>query len=336
MSQIYHSNARTNINIRTEIQNKKYKNSELAARFNVSEQTISKWKNRGFVEDKSSKPRNIVYALNVIEKALITSLRSSTWLALDEVWEAVLQQNSKITRSSVYRCFVKEKINKIPQEKKEIAKKFKEYKPGFLHIDVTYLPKFEGKSQYLFVAIDRATRLLYCFVYQNKTAENAQDFIDKCLNFFPFEITHILTDNGLEFTNKLLISKAGKKCEKESKVDLKCIENDIEHRLTPPFSPKTNGMVERVNGTIKNDTILKTKYESKIEMEKDIMQFMVFYNLYRRHGSLRKELGVKTPFQAMEKWYELESNLFKETPTEFQKKLLDLQTKFNQQQSTTL
>ena len=47
--------------------------------------------------------------------------------------------------SPIYRCFVKENINKIPQEKKEKAKKFKEYEPGYLHIDVTYLPKFNGK-----------------------------------------------------------------------------------------------------------------------------------------------------------------------------------------------
>jgi hypothetical protein len=31
---------------------------------------------------------------------------------------------------------VKENINKVPQEKRDIAKKFKAYKPGYLHIDV--------------------------------------------------------------------------------------------------------------------------------------------------------------------------------------------------------
>jgi hypothetical protein len=41
----------------------------------------------------------------------------------------------------------------VPQEQKEQAKKFKEYKPGFLHIDVTYLPKLDGQKYYLFVAI---------------------------------------------------------------------------------------------------------------------------------------------------------------------------------------
>ncbi len=114
--------------------------------------------------------------------------------------ENLLEINPKISRSYVYRCLVKEKINQIPQEKKDIAKKFKEYEPGFLHIDVTYLPKFNGKSNYLFVAIDRCTRAMIYWVYENKTGENTEDFMNKYLALFPFKITNILTDNILEFT----------------------------------------------------------------------------------------------------------------------------------------
>jgi hypothetical protein len=40
-------------------------------------------------------------------------------------------------RSSVYRCFKKNKINTLPKEIKEKLKKFKEYEPGFLHITPT-------------------------------------------------------------------------------------------------------------------------------------------------------------------------------------------------------
>jgi hypothetical protein len=65
-------------------------------------------------------------------------------------------------------------------------------------------------------------------------------------------------------------------------------------------------MVERVNGTIKNNTILKTKYQNNNERGNDLMQFLLYYNLYWRHGSLRKELNVKTPKQAIEKWHQLE------------------------------
>jgi len=162
MQQIYHSNAKTNLNNREQIQKcSSFSNAELASRFNVSTQTVSKWKNRDFVCDASCRPLTIDYALTELETALIISVRTSSWLPLDAVFEAVLEQNKTISRSSVYRCLVKNNLNKVPEQQREKAKKFKAYKPGYLHIDVTYLPKFAGKNAYLFVAIDRATRILF-------------------------------------------------------------------------------------------------------------------------------------------------------------------------------
>jgi transposase InsO family protein len=331
MQQIYHSNAKTNVNNREQIQKcTSASNEELATRFNVSNQTVSKWRNRDFVQDASCCPKNIEYALTEIETALVISIRRSSWLPLDEVYETLLEQNRTISRISVYRCLVKNGINKVPQEQKDKAKKFKAYQPGYLHIDVTYLPKFNGKSAYLFVAIDRATRTLYYKIYDDKTAKSTEDFFDKCLEFFPFVITHILTDNGLEFTNRLIMSKKGNLCTKDSLLDIKCNENEIEHRLTKPSTPKTNGMVERVNGTIKNNTIIKNEYKDKSQMNDDLIQFLIYYNLYRRHGSLRKELNVKTPFQAIEKWFILKPEIFRISPDEFKKKILNLnQNKVN-------
>jgi len=135
------------------------------------------------------------------------------------------------------------------------------------------LPKFKEKKQCFFVAIDRATRTLFYKTYEDKTAQSAEEFLDKCISFFPFEITPILTDNGLEFTNKLLKSKKGNLCDKTFKFDVKCQENSIEHRLTLPKHPQTNGMVERANGIIKQATILKNEYQNKEAMERDLINF---------------------------------------------------------------
>jgi transposase-like protein len=99
---------------------------------------------------------------------------------------------------------VREGINKVPQKEKEKAKRFKEYDPGYLQMEVTYLPKIKGVKYYPFVAIDRATKTLFYKVYDAKNIENTEDFTNECLDFFPFKITHILKDNGLEFTNRLL------------------------------------------------------------------------------------------------------------------------------------
>ena len=336
MGQTYHANAKTNVTIRSMIKNSIESSEVLSSRFGVSSNTINKWARRTLQTDKSSTPIQIKYALSEFTKTLIVGIRTSTWLPLDEILDMVSTNENPISRSSIYRLLVKEKINIVPQEKKDKAHKFKAYEPGYLHIDVTYLPKFNGSSSYLYVAIDRATRLMYFAVYQNKTAENTQFFMDKCLAFFPFHITHVLTDNGLEFTNRLIMSKKGNLCTKPSLLDVKCIKNDIDHRLTKPSTPQTNGMVERVNGTIKNNTILKNEYQNVIEMNKDLIAFLCFYNLFRRHGSLRKELKVKTPLNAVQKWFNLKPELFKEKPEILHQKLINLQKQNNQILTTTL
>jgi len=324
MKQTYHTNARTNIHNRATINKNSFSNKELSERFEVSKTTVSKWKGRSNLEDKSSRPHKIEYALNDIEQALIVTIRKSSWLPLDEIFEMVLEKNPSVSRSSVYRTLCRNSINTVPEKEKEKAQKFKEYEPGYLHLDVTYLPKIDGIKHYLFVGIDRCTRAMHYGIYDAKTSNNTLDFIKKCQAHFPFKMTHILTDNGLEFTNRLLKSKKGAYCAKPSKLDEFCSENNIDHRLTKPGNPQTNGMVERVNGTIKNATIKINEYENKQQMEEDLVRFLKHYNIYRRHGSLRRELNVKTPCDAIEKWYRIKPEIFWQNPKDFYEKLISL------------
>lgn len=324
MKQTYHSNATTNIRLRDIFRNSSLSNVELSKKHGVSTKTVSKWKNRPNSIDKSSRPDTIKYGMSELDLLISIELRCLTWWSLDEVCEAVKPENPNKVRSSIYRSFVREGINVLPQEEKDKAKKFKEYDPGFIHIDVTYLPKINGIKYYLFVAIDRATRTLYFKIYDAKTAANATSFLKECINFFPYKMTHVLTDNGLEFTNRLLKSKKGEACKTKSKFTLACEFNNIQHRCTKPFTPKTNGMVEKANDIIKKKTIKITTYKSLKEMNDDLLKFLKHYNLYRRHGSLRKELNVKTPIQAVEKWYEMDPEIFNQNPEEFRKKIDNL------------
>ena len=316
MSQIYHSNARTNQHLREIIQKSDLTHVELAAKYNVNIQTISKWRGRSFAEDKSSRPDTIHYALTGIEKELIRIVRILTWMELDDLTDTVVTMIPHANRSNIYRTLKSFEINKVPQDQKAKAKLFKEYEPGYLHIDVTYLPKFDGQKYYLFVAIDRATRLLYYKVYKNKSSTNAVVFLKECKEYFPFYITHILTDNGLEFTDKWARGKGF--VSGNHKFDVECSEDNIEHRLTAPYTPQTNGMVERVNGTIKNATIKAEDYANIEDVKRELNKFLIYYNFNRRHGSLRKELKVRTPFDAVQSWFQTKPEIFKILPSVFQ------------------
>lgn len=320
MSQTYHANAKTNNHIRQELICSLSSPKALADKYSISQTTVRKWRNRSHTADARSTPITINYALNDLDKEVIRVVRTLTWCSLDELTETITSSIDKANRSNVYRTLQSFGINTIPEAKKAEAKKFKAYEPGYLHVDVTYLPKIDGIKHYLFVAIDRATRLLYFKVYERKTANNAVTFLSECNNFFPFRITHILTDNGLEFTDKF--ARGNKKPSGNHSFDKKCKGLDIEHRLTAPFTPKTNGMVERANGIIKDATIKANTYGNPGEMKRDLNQFLVFYNLNRRHHSLRKELKVKTPLDAVKYWFNIKPEIFKINPDRFLNKLL--------------
>jgi len=317
MAQVYHANAKTNIHFRSEINNSFLTKQELVDKYNVSVKTIEKWQERTFFEDKSSRPDVIYYALDITLQYLIKAIREMSWFSAEAIWDSMTGLYPETSLSSVYRTLVRFRINQVPKEKKEQAKKFKAYEPGYLHLDVTYLPKIDGVKYYLFVAIDRATRLMIYKVYDAKTSENTDDFARLCKEFFPFPITHILTDNGLEFTNRLLVSKKGKLCGKPSLLDEFCEKENIDHRLTKPYTPKTNGMVEKANDTIKKGTILCDTYCNKNQMETGLKKFLLYYILYRRHGGLYRELKVRTPMQALEKWYVIKPEIFIKNPKDF-------------------
>ena len=78
MSQVYHSNAKTNSHIREIIQQSNLTNVELANIYNVNVKTIAKHKDRDFINDKSSRPDTIHYTLSPLDKELIRVVRTLT------------------------------------------------------------------------------------------------------------------------------------------------------------------------------------------------------------------------------------------------------------------
>ncbi len=136
MSQGYHTNAKTNSHSRAIIQQSSLTNIELSKRFEINEKTVSKCKNRTEAVDKSSRPHTIKRSLTDLEREVIRVVRTLTWMELDDLVDSVLSSIPKANRSNVYRTLKFFGVNRVPEEKKEQAKKFKEYEPGYLHIQI--------------------------------------------------------------------------------------------------------------------------------------------------------------------------------------------------------
>jgi transposase InsO family protein len=57
-----------------------------------------------------------------------------------------------------------------------------------------------------------------------------------------------------------------------------CEQHGIEHRLTKPRCPWTNGQVERMNRTLKEATVRRYHYGSHDELRKHLQLFLDAYN----------------------------------------------------------
>jgi transposase InsO family protein len=68
---------------------------------------------------------------------------------------------------------------------------------------------------------------------------------------------------------------------------LACAQNDIDHRLTKPNHPRTNGQVERMNRTIKDATVRRYHYDSHDRLRDHLKTFLEAYNFAKRLKALR-------------------------------------------------
>ena len=93
--------------------------------------------------------------------------------------------------------------------------------------------------------------------------------------------------------------------------DRACRQHGIEHRLTKPNHPWTNGQVERMNRTIKEATVQRYYYETHDQLRGHLADFVMAYNFARR----LKTLSGLTPYEYVCKTWSKEPVRFTLDPT---------------------
>ena len=135
----------------------------------------------------------------------------------------------------------------------------------------------------------------------------------------PYKIHTVLTDNGTHFTDPGGETWSPQEIKKmlaqgqpfrAHAFELACARNDIDHRLTKPKHPWTNGQVERMNRTIKDATVKRYFYETHDQLRTHLADFVTAYNFAR---SLKTLKGL-TPYEFICKLWTKEPERFKLDP----------------------
>jgi transposase InsO family protein len=265
--------------------------------------------------DRSHTAHRLQTTLTPAQEAVAVELRRTLRLPLDDLLVVVREfLNDAVSRSGLDRCLRRHGVSRLadldPRQPAPGHKAFKAYEPGYLHVDVKYLPQMadEPRRRYLFVAIDRATRWVFVAIKPNKTAKAATAFLAALHKACPCKIQRLLTDNGKEFTDRLFASRE-RQPSGHHEFDLLCQALDIEHRLTPPRRPQTNGMVERFNGRIA-DVLNTHRFHDAEDLASTLNRYVRLYNQQFPQSVLQG----KTPMQTMQQWYATHPELFHRRP----------------------
>jgi transposase InsO family protein len=110
----------------------------------------------------------------------------------------------------------------------------------------------------------------------------AAEFLSHQIAAVPYQIHTILTDNGIQFDNRATDSYAFRLL-----FDRSCAQHDIEHRLTNPNHPWTNGRLKRMNCTLKEATVYRYYYGTLQQLREHLKTFLLAYNFAKRLKTLK-------------------------------------------------
>jgi len=190
-------------------------------------------------------------------------------------------------------------LKRYPQnKKKEIIHRYEKRIPGELvHADTFDLPKgifLDKKQRYLSGITDDCTRLNYTEIIERKAALEVGKTImhsGKWFKLHGIEIEKLMSDNGTEYT-----SVFGKKSGREKHVfEIMLSFVEIEHVYIKPYTPKTNGKIERFWKILRAEFLCGLNNLTSEEFNGKLKQFMYYYNYLRPHGGIK----YQTPFEKL-------------------------------------
>lgn len=262
--------------------------------FGVSRRWYYRWRPRWQaagpvgVCELSSRPHHSPRQLSQLFTLKVAALRTSRGWGPDRIGAWLGLPASTVHRAIRRLGLVAVRPNRIP------AQRFAYPQPGgLLHLDIKKLGRIgvgaghrvtgdrtnqkhlatKGYGwEFLHLAIDDATRLVYCELLPDERSATTGLFFIRALRWFRdqgVKVERLLTDNGSAYRARTLRRT--------------CKRLGVRHLFTRPYHPQTNGKAERWIRTVLGECLYLQVFNSPPERAVALSDFVRYYNESRPH-----------------------------------------------------
>jgi len=274
-----------------------------AAALNVAPATAHRWWHRrqaanaheltcgAWLRDRSSCPRRQPRRLSTAEEEPILRARRETGLGPGRLAGIVRR-----ARSTIWKVLHRHGLSRRRRSPRAAYRRYQWSRPGaLLHVDMARLARFqrpghraEGKRTernrnrgagyvWLHCIVDDHTRYAYVEQRPDQNAATAAAVLERAIFHFQ-ELgmdrpEAVMTDNAIAYRRSFAFRGALER-------------QRVRHILTPPYTPRWNGKVERFIQTLKREWAYAHSWPSSIERSRALASFLRYYNRRRPHSSL--------------------------------------------------
>ncbi len=275
----------------------------------VSRETTYRWVRRyraegiGGLEDRSSRPVRSPNQTPVEVEDQVCALRRAHRWGPHRIAHALGMPRSTVER--ILRRRGLSRLDAIDPPTRRIVRRYERATPGeLLHVDVKKLGRIpdgggwrvHGRSNrpnrkqglgydFLHVAIDDHSRVVYVEALTNEQGHTCAGFIDRAIRWFRHHgviIERVMTDNAWNYRHSRSFQQM-------------LTDRGIRHLRTRPYRPQTNGKAERFNQTLLREWAYDQPYTSNQHRLDSLDTWLHDYNWHRLHTEVGAAPATRLP-----------------------------------------
>jgi transposase InsO family protein len=270
----------------------------------VSAATAHRWKRRwlaassgqrrsgAWARDRSSRPHRSPRRTPAEREAQVCAARERTGWG-----PRLIAGETGVAHSTVHAILKRHGCSRAPRAPREPFRRYEWPCPGdLLHMDVKRYPRFRRPGHavtgdrraarlqrtnplghdYFHAIVDDHTRLAYGELLADEKAATVTAFTARALHWFAGQgITarQLMTDGAMSYRRNRSLREL-------------LVAHDIGHIITPPYTPRWNGKVERFHQTMEREWAKGLRYRNSTARNRALPHWLEHYNQRRPHSAL--------------------------------------------------